>query len=448
MSHGPREQNHPAPPLAKRRPFSALLVLALACGFALGLSVMLPNRWSRPDSRALPPPSKGDERDHVLEAESLVEKPWGHLEIQNMTMERPSEFVPEIPLQAAQTCWYFGSLEPAQIQALFASCDLTDSERAILSNTNRWHWETNGWSVLPGTNLAWNLNRPARQQIYDVLARYPENRLHQVPFRFPLAREEEWLENSGLAPETVDVAYRLMYRRGSSICFSDIEILSVLSSERERRRLVRTLSRLPAVFVNLQVNAQTRLDPIIEYWEAVKPRQDTQPFLESLSRLPGGSSINITYFLPPFARTRIYDYPDGRTDDQNTGEDCFWAAMNFFNTQPDDRFADPQQRISILARDYAEIEGNLALGDIILLINRHRIPFHACVYIADRVVFTKNGGTRNSPCLLMRMSDMLSYYNEIQPMRLAILRSKGRQPPRVSPEAWQAIQSDLKSLKE
>jgi hypothetical protein len=58
-----------------------------------------------------------------------------------------------------------------------------------------------------------------------------------------LVHEQEWLANSGLASNTISLTQSLIYHRGQSACFSDVEILSVLPSDAERHRLVRTLSR-------------------------------------------------------------------------------------------------------------------------------------------------------------------------------------------------------------
>jgi hypothetical protein len=338
------------------------------------------------------------------------DKPWGHLENQSITMERPEEFVPDLPAVVLEPCWSFGNWGPQQIRAFLESSELTEVQRCALLDTNRWQSDTNGWSILPGTNVAWSLNRRARQQIYTALAQFPANTAQCVPYRFPLVHEAEWLATSGLASNTVSLVQSLIYRRGQSACFSDVEMLSVLPSDAERHRLVRTLSRFPAVYVNLHVDSNTVLEPIIQYWSKTRARQDTQPVLESLARLPGSPSINITYFLPPFARARTYTYPEGALDNQNSGRDCFWTAMNFFNRRPDNRLSDPEKRIQILTQDYTEIKGSPKLGDIIVLINKDKIPIHACVFIAEDVVFTKNGGTRLSPWLLMRLSDMLSYY--------------------------------------
>ena len=415
----------------------------MAFGFALGLWVAVRGHFSGssqfPSSAHVGVPLSQNLSSNWFSPK----KPWGNLEFQNITMERPPEFVPELPAMALEPRWFFGNWAPSQIQALLSSSDLTETQRHALLDTQRWQSSTNGWSIAPGTNVAWSLSRKARQQIYTTLAQFPENNPQCVPYRFPLAHEEEWLANSGLASNTLSLTRSLIYRRGQSACFSDVEILSVLPSEAERHRLIRTLSRFPAVFVNLRVDSNTVLEPIIQFWEQTRPRQDTQPFLESLARLPGSPTINIAYFLPPFARIRMYTYPEGKLDNQNSGQDCFWTAMNFFNRRIDRRLSDPQKRMQILKTGYTEIKGHPNIGDIILLLDKDQIPIHACVYIAEDVVFTKNGGTRLSPWLLMKISDMLSYYMETQPLRVAIMRQKGRKAPPASLNSLNAIKRDV-----
>jgi len=44
--------------------------------------------------------------------------------------------------------------------------------------------------------------------------------------------------------------------------------------------------------------------------------------------------------------------------------------------------------------------------------------------LADDVVFTKNGGEYMQPWVLMKIADMLAYYNATAPARLTVFRSK------------------------
>src|SRR2546422_9327951 len=107
-----------------------------------------------------------------------------------------------------------------------------------------------------------------------------------------------------------------------------------------------------------------------------------------MSRIPDGSTINISYFLPSFARLRLYTYPRPE-DSQNLRQDCFWGAMNFFNEKPDDRLFDANFKDKQLLSGYYPVsEKEKRFGDLLLLLGAGRNWLHICVYLADDAGFT------------------------------------------------------------
>ena len=78
------------------------------------------------------------------------------------------------------------------------------------------------------------------------------------------------------------------------------------------------------------------------------------------------------------------------------------------------RIATPHTRRTrnrkILQSEYEPIRGDPMFGDLVTLLNTADEAVHACVYVADDFVFTKNGINSAQPWVLMRMSDMLLMY--------------------------------------
>ena len=66
---------------------------------------------------------------------------------------------------------------------------------------------------------------------------------------------------------------------------------------------------------------------------------------------------------------------------------------------------------------------NLAFGDLMALVDPAGNLIHLCVYVADNVVFTKNGGNPGQPWVLMKIPDMLPLYSGEAPLRMAAFRS-------------------------
>jgi len=149
-----------------------------------------------------------------------------------------------------------------------------------------------------------------------------------------------------------------------------------------------------------------------------------QPLLDSVAHLPGGSSISVSYFFPEFARMRLYTYPDLESDPTAVRQDCFWTAMNFMNEHPVTNFMDAAILRKTLSTDFVPVQTNRAFGDLILLLAHGKTAVHMCVYVADEVVFTKNGSHPLEPWLLMKLSDMLPHYTNDTPAQVVAMRRK------------------------
>ena len=120
--------------------------------------------------------------------------------------------------------------------------------------------------------------------------------------------------------------------------------------------------------------------------------------------------FNISYLLPPFARLRLYTYPYTWNDPTAARQDCFFTSMNFFSETPNTNFFNSAYTAKILRSDYVQVRDAPTFGDLVTLVNSAGQAFHACVYIADDFVFTKNGVNPEQPWVLMRISDMLMIY--------------------------------------
>jgi len=126
--------------------------------------------------------------------------------------------------------------------------------------------------------------------------------------------------------------------------------------------------------------------------------------------VPGGGSFNISYFLPVFARLRLYTYPYTWNDPGICRQDCFFTSMNFFNEIPNTNFFDRAYTSKVLRSEYVSTEQDPSFGDVVALSDASGEIFHTCIYIADNFVFTKNGVDPAQPWVLMKVADMLMLY--------------------------------------
>lgn len=347
--------------------------------------------------------------------------PWGRLEIRPMVLDRPDELFAIQPGPVPPIRWSFPNHTLSQLVAFLASCDLTASQRAALLETNRWQAGPTGWRLWPANDLVRGLSPAARARIYEVLGQSPEN-----PQRHPfLCREdhfEEMFEGCGLPLEKVALVRELCYRRGELLQFADSQLFELLSSSNETRCLFKTLLRVPTMLVMLHVTPDADIPALTAYWDAGRQEKDLRPLLQSLARMPGGGSLNISFFLPPVPRELLYTYPRSA---EGLQRDCFWTSFNFFGERPGYRLGDTAFAARLLESDYVPVQGERRFGDLLILME-NRLAQHACIYVAGDIYFTKNGSDPRQPWVLMTMRDMMTQYATGQPQEWRAYRRRGQ----------------------
>ena len=143
----------------------------------------------------------------------------------------------------------------------------------------------------------------------------------------------------------------------------------------------------------------------------------------SLKPLPEGGSISLLYFLPKFARDRLYTFPLP-TRDGDPVMDCHWSTFNFTNETPDNRFSEAEAVSKVIREDYYPIASPSRYGDVVLLVDDAQRMKHSAVFVADDVVFTKNGNNSSQPWMFMHIPDLLATYPASPPLRVVYLRDR------------------------
>lgn len=368
----------------------------------------------------------GVPRSHPASAPHAPDRagPWGELECTTLDLERPDDALPP-PTDFPPLCWVFENSSREEVERLFRTCDLAPAHTQALLAEPCWQPLSNGWQVFPPVAVVRDMDRPARRAIYARLAQSSANVAQQCPLRMPAAGFDRWLARSGLPADTRELIRRLTLPEGDTMAFCDGPLVGRLCAPEESRHLAKALSYVPALLMNLRVTPASDIDALAAYWGRPGRGNAMRPFLESLACVPGSASVSVSFFFPAFARLRLYTYPDPATDRLALRQDCYWTALNFFNETPDNRFLDERIVQRTLKTEYLEIKAGWTFGDLILLLDHAQTAFHVCVYVADGVVFTKNGVDAGAPWVLMRIPDMLSFYAWKQRIELVGLRHKG-----------------------
>lgn len=364
--------------------------------------------------------------DGVLDMEQTNMPPWGQLTVRDLDLEQPEEYVAYEIATNSIPQWIFENQTPEQARALMQSCGVPPEAIAAALSPQCLTVTGANTIVKPDRLTVLSLPPEVRAKFYIALSHFNGNQLIQFPFCFPGKTFETWFTENRIGAHALTLLKKTIYPRGDGQCFSDLEtVLRELPDEAERMRLVKALSHQSAVLLGIRVWPDTDVDKLIGYWawpDGVK-LLDVKPLLESLKSRPNGGAAGIVYFLPPFARQRLYTYPlPSQAGDPVM--DCHWSTMNFFNETPDNHFSNPAFTVNYLKQNYYQIAKATAYGDRIFLLDKNGNAIHSAVYLADDIVFTKNGNNYAQPWMLMHLKNLLSEYTADAPPQVAVYRSK------------------------
>ncbi len=364
-------------------------------------------------------------------------EPWGRIEAFEMSFANPGGVYPDRALRMQQPKWCFTDATEDSVERFIESCDLPRLHRRILLDKRYWNVCSNGCTITPPPQLLWFLTPRSREQIYTVLGKWAVNYPQALPFHFSDKGFDLRFQNSGLPPDKIKMIQRLTYRKWGELCFSDLDAADHLLEPAEFEALLEALYAVPAYALRLHVDATSNVDALVKYWGKGGREKRIAPLLTALAKVPGGESINVSILLPPFARLRLYTYPDAWRDASVTQQDCFFSSLNFFNESVDTNFLDPACIQKTLDSEYVPVGDRPTFGDLLVLMDSEARPVHVCVYIADNFVFTKNGVSVGQPWLLMRLPDILpTYFPPEKPGRILCLRHKEAVgPARLKPSA-------------
>ena len=350
---------------------------------------------------------------------------WGELITRDIELERPVEYLTEEVTTPQPETWTFTGMNPDAVKALLAQDGLSAAQITTLFGAPL-KTGAGGTVLSPSVDFLLSVDADTRQKLCLALAGKGVNLYLDYPFIFPGATIDSIYADARLNPDDVALLKRFIYANGDAKQLSDyLAMLGRIPTAERRVALARALSRQSAVFAGLVIKPDTDIDKIAAYWGNVPNVRftDIRPLLESLKALPEGGNLSLFYLLPKFARDRLYTFPLP----PQPGEpvmDCHWSTFNFSNETPDNRFNDPTYAVDYIQKNYYQISAPSIYGDILLLMNDRNEVKHSAVYLADDIVFTKNGNNYRQPWMLMRIPDLLATYPSTPAMRPVYMRRK------------------------
>jgi hypothetical protein len=355
--------------------------------------------------------------------------PWGDLQEWDMRLEQPLEYVGFERIASDGPIWSFGTLSPQGVRDLLISCGCTveQTDKFLLTKI---HGTGNVFILKPDAESILSLAPEVRSKLYLALGRNSSNRFQASPYYITEGDPQRLFKDcETLDSDALSTMRKLLYNRNGFTYFSDPElVITRIASEKNRMAFLQGLTSQNSVGLNLLIRNKADIDKPLNYWALSMSGvllKDLKPLLEAQRRLPQGGSISILYLLPPMARERLYTSPLPPKPDDPKLPDCHWTALNFFKLSPDPKMSDVEYAGRFLSDNYYEIAQPAIAGDLLLLLDPQGGVVHSSVYLADDVVFTKNGINYAQPWILMHVKDMQGSFSALEPMKVACFRRKG-----------------------
>jgi hypothetical protein len=383
----------------------ALVVLALG------------SLWAAQKLWAKPPGSIGTTFE-------LAPGPWGEITAQPILLEAPASLL-SVNFRLGDGRWYFQARTADEVGVFLRSAGLTAEQAAqILPNLRTVPGREGLLAAAPPEVLVRSLSPEIRSTFYDKLASVPENFAQVEPFRTTELHLEAYLDPDKLSPELIAEVRSLMWQRGSGLFFSDYNMVAdKISSPVEKLALLKQLTHKSSVILTLDVPPDDEVDGLVNYYSVNGRLDKVEPLLRALSE-SGGGTLGLANMLPAFPRARLYRYPDPLPG-KDISPDCHWTTFNFFNRDlPDDTLNDAATVGRVLSENYQAVQGQPQFGDVVLLTLPDGSSIHSATYIADNIVFTKNGPSMAAPFIFSTVEDMLAFYPSSENIRLTYYRLK------------------------
>ncbi len=341
--------------------------------------------------------------------------PWGKLSRVPIFLEVSRNLLASIPIPSPQTRWSLPETDAARVPAIFTDAGLSPSDVATLTRAEAMV-RTDGWMhFFPSNELVISLPRESRAKLYGELAKYDINEFQESPVLILTDTVEEWYRSSRLPAERVATISQLAYRRGTVWAFSDVALLvSQARDEADLQEFFKSLTRTRTYLVRMSIGPDTDATLLKSYWRPTGTsfrRKDIEPIIESLKETGTLVDLDLAHVLPPLARKFLYTYPGPEHAAQGVMPDCHWTSLNYFNYDPHGYLLDSRLATSKVLAEYQEVSAPFNYGDILFFLDDATgDAFHSCIFLAEDLVFTKNGRNQMAPWIISTLDDTSRIY--------------------------------------
>ena len=344
--------------------------------------------------------------------------PWVDLEQFPMTIAAPEELLNVEEVEKTPVKWFFKGRTRIDLVKLFDDLQVPAAGREALFGSGSPIGSAQGVLLTPSREAVLALNSRALQGIYDQLGGLNENENSRWQI---LSQDLDSYGKSGISEKTTALLKNLSSPHGKFLlCYCMPYVLSAIPTHEEKVALLKAMTLQHTMLLKLHVTPQSDVYALTEYWGKAFWSNDVKALLESIRKFPNGNRLNILSLLPLLPKSLLYTYPMPQNPQLGPPviKNCSWTAFNFFRDPPDPRFSDPNYVVERLKTDYRPLQTDPRFGDVMVLLSPDDELLHTAVYVADGIVYTKNGDNPVHPWMLSTLADLTDFFSvELPPGR-------------------------------
>ena len=341
----------------------------------------------------------------------LKDGPWGNLEYLPISIAAPTELLNVKRTEETPVCWFFKGYTRDGLAQLLKTLNLPDSQQSQLLAPDQLEISAAGAVMKPSREVVFDLPEKAIKEIYKILALATEN--NNLRETVPVAMLEYMTEAYGVSKEAASLFKQVSWRYGDNlVCYCLPQVLASLPTYDQKNHLMKAISRQQTMLLKLWVKPGADIKGLEDYWGKACWSTDVRSLLESLAKTPSGGQLDIIELLPPLPTQLLYTYPvpQNPLNGPAIKRDCMWTTMNFFREPPDPGFNDPNYILEKLKTEYFQVTTDPRFGDVVMFTTPDQQFIHSAVYLADDIVFTKNGDNPRNPWMLSTIKNLLEIY--------------------------------------
>ncbi|MEZ4394078.1 MAG: hypothetical protein R3A48_23645 [Polyangiales bacterium] len=335
----------------------------------------------------------------------------GTLVVEVVDLPQPPYNENEDQCQVATSSWRFPGETSDDVRARLRSAGFDDATRDALMSSLRCDATGCGGDV-PDVLLR-RLPSDARGSLYRGMASTQGQMFASNPHRRP-AELPRW---SSLAqtPAVATLLNELSWSEGGTWYFADVATACrALPDRAQRVELLSILRRRTGLSLGVRVGASDDAEAVLRYWTLPgrEPDDAARGLLGESRRTNAG--VPLRSLLRGWPARRLDTFPGAEEPDR----DCFWSTLHFHDADAE-RFPVPTPDAfwAELNAGWSEVPpASARYGDAVVFMGATE-PMHAMIFLADDLVFTKNGRARSRPWLVSKIDLVRRDYPSLAAVR-------------------------------